>query len=515
MQSNKPNVYVIVPVTITGMKKSRLKGIFQKVIQEKGFGFTSISIKQIRKECLEKFRGTDRTGDTEEQLKGHSSRASQKEFKQRLEELIKEAGKTHLPAHFVFLEKNHPPEAIESVLRTIRESAQGLNVQVIALASSNDSECITTTKHFYPFSANLFLTCFDEVQKRKEHETLVGRGVESAKVCLLFMNLFKNFRLDKFSLNKIGFDKVIYVSFVNEEHPTVIPKELTNALINTLQKSHKDFDDNKLQNLVNIHENLKLEFKEPELKTFEETINKFLQTEILPDVFPEEYPKNMEETKDPGSPMKLLSYEKNPQKQPIPLGIFPSKNSLLELKEYIISALKLLEVSFPRDQILKNTSEDLNKNCTSRLSFIEEPQVACFYIETNQEKLKTDCSNIFQPGVKVDIELVALVIVPEKLVIAICHPDHLLEVVEEGYPHLALMKGSWTLKSSLAILEALFGKGGSLNAEYNSKEFFGGSKLIKKILVKGPEGLGTAYVVKPDSHLVISGEARTSITPLY
>lgn len=59
----------------------------------------------------------------------------------------------------------------------------------------------------------------------------------------------------------------------------------------------------------------------------------------------------------------------------------------------------------------------------------------------------------FEKDVAIDIELLALVIVPDKIVTAICFPDQNLQQVANPCPHVTLAINEWEPSQSNILLE--------------------------------------------------------------
>lgn len=541
MHSNKPQVYVVVPVTIPGMNKAVFYETFQKIVEAKGLGYSNICLKQIKKEFAEKIANNKRNNRFSVQdTKDFINRKAKQLFREKFEDLLRAAGRTHLKAQFVCIEKNHPPNALSSVFRLIQGSSQGLNVKVIALVPSGYDFGITYEldgiKCYHPISANLFFTCFDHIQKRQDHETLNGEGSKSAEASLNFLCLFKDFSLDQGSLTKGGFDKVFYVPFAEEQNPPEIPKKLTEALITAVKSydpNSETFKQSYLENLNTVYEEFQVPFKSPELGAVETAITRFLEAEIYPEVFSEETNipepvsmsskeakkssveekvvqveerKQEKKSEEPATKSVEIKYEYKRQRAPPAfLGIFPIKGIDGTLKEFTLSGLKTLTEHFQSDEPLKSTVQGINKG-TAKLKFVEEPHVMAYYIGEDKDRAKADYFKSFINDQKVDLELSVLIVVPDQMVIALCNPDYTTVKVYEGYPSMVLMKGDWSLKISSVILDKIFAKDQPLYGLYQSKKIFTQPKLVEKILIELPGGPETAYIVKPDTHLIVAAE---------
>ena len=214
-----------------------------------------------------------------------------------------------------------------------------------------------------------------------------------------------------------------------------------------------------------------------------------------------------EEQKLAEAPIKTteIKYEYRRQKVPMLLGIFPTKGSDGALKEFISSGLKVLADHFKTDESLKNFAQDITKGI-SKLKFVEEPVVMAYHVGEDKDRAKSEYVKNFSNDKKVDLELAALIVIPDKIVIALCNPDYTPVKVYEGYPHMTLMKGDSNLKLSAAILNKIFAKGQSLNALYHSKDLFTQAKLVEKIVIELIENSETVYIVKGEKNRTVSAE---------
>lgn len=331
MHSNKPKVYVIVPLTIPGVNKTDFFDVFQRIVEEKDLGYIMISLRLIRAKIARNTASNKlREGNSTERNNKFINSKAKKEFKKQLETIMLEAGRTQHKAHFICVDKHHPPRAVPKILRLVKEVQKNscdLDVALIALVPTQRDLGITYDldgrKRYHPFSANLFFTCFDRVQKRQDHETLNGEGPGSAEVIVRFLWYFRNFSLNKNHLAKRGFKKVFYVPFVEENDHLEIPRRLLETLITTLKScNHKgSAQQSDLDRLNTLYEELQLPFKGPELEDVEAAITRFLEEDIYPDVFPVEERKK--ELKPKEAPEKIKY-----------LRIVPAKDSVEALKEF-------------------------------------------------------------------------------------------------------------------------------------------------------------------------------------
>jgi hypothetical protein len=105
----------------------------------------------------------------------------------------------------IMLDKNHPVNAIEKVLKVIRTKVP--TAKVIGLVP----KCGTPYRD-YPFSLEFLCSCLRRAIERVQHETLTGTPEHIASIVILF---FKFFRGVKF--NEIQLEGILEFPFTIEE----------------------------------------------------------------------------------------------------------------------------------------------------------------------------------------------------------------------------------------------------------------------------------------------------------
>ena len=527
-------LYVLVPIGIPGMGKTYFVQTLRKFVEENSFELSIISSDKVRQECMEKLSKKNKRLSFD-QLFEKTGKDARNLFNDKLRELISTTDQRKSKAHFVFIDKNHPPNAINGTLDLIRRSSQHLDTLIVAITPLMGTDLFSYEEegklHQYPFSSNFFFTCFNRVQTRTEHETLPGNGVKTAGVLIMFLQMFRNVSLSKESLLKSGFDKHFEVPFTSESNPFVIPENLIKSLKDVLltTKVGGKCDDESLVNILNeTFEKAFLKFENPEKGLVEKCIARFFDEQILLEIidFSKKIGKKgreIEETKDESDVIQIRGKEfevdhprnqsdenYNPKLLPLYLGLFVKESPIVEIKEYVLRGLNLLAKTYPYERALVNTLKDLQEGNPSDLSFTSDFHITSLYIGNNYRKKETKYFKSFRPGHKVEIEIVGFVIVPNKLAVAICYPDQSVIQIENKFPHITLMKGKWPAQTSNELLDVLFGKDAPLKEQYQNKDFLTLQEFVFKTSVKVSKGYGTAFVVKTLTNLKILFEARSS-----
>lgn len=80
--------------------------------------------------------------------------------------------------------------------------------------------------------------------------------------------------------------------------------------------------------------------------------------------------------------------------------------------------------------------------------------LTCAFLGRDEDK--ADLSQVYQSfkeKVKMDVHIQAFVVVPDKIVTAICFPDQAIQPIENACPHVTLAFNEWHPKDSNSLLE--------------------------------------------------------------
>jgi len=512
-------VYILIPMGIPGMGKTYFLASFKKYIEENHCKFSMVSSDDTRKECMDKMAKANKKL-TKDELFAKTATEARNLFNERLGDLIFKSDKVGGKAHFIYIDKNHPPNAVPGTLKVIREnSTPALDISIIALTPLIEGECLKFDDHDkkirYPFSANFFFNCLDRVQNRSDHQTLSGNGAQSAGVMMTFFNLYRNVRLNHESIVKNGFHKVLSIPFTNELEKPEIPEELLKTFIKIIRatKVGDQCDKNKhLPKFMELYEGAKLQFKYPEPSHIEESVKKFFEHEIVPEL-PENYQPvgvtdNFEESKVAEDKHGESGSQYNPEKLPVYLGLFTVEDEVQKIKDYIVEGLDLLIEKYQDPDLIKAKKELKGEEPLPLVeySFVADPHVTTLFIGNDKQKRLTESFKTFRPGHKGELSLVGYVIVPNKIITAICYPDQSVIKIENKFPHMTLMTGKWKPKNSNDLFEALFGHKGKLKDNYVKKEFDETMKITTKV---GKDSVPAYLVFRPKGKEVkLQVEAR-------
>lgn len=157
------------------------------------------------------------------------------------------------------------------------------------------------------------------------------------------------------------------------------------------------------------------------------------------------------------------SYEDEEEKIPLYLGItlHEDRKVTSKLREMIPTHLEMLKEEFG-SQVIEQTVDSISqiwlqgKHEVNGWKKVEDFHVTTYYVGRDEDKVNHDLYKNFQPQVEVPVEILALVIVPNKIVTGICFPQH---EVSNRCPHVTLMTNEWKPAMSNSLLEESCARG--------------------------------------------------------
>ena len=286
----KAKTYVIVPVGIPGMGKTYLLNTFRKLVEGNSCEFSMLSSDEVRKECMDKLSKRNKKLKFDE-LYDRTGKDARNLFNDRLVNLISTSDQKKTKAHFIFVDKNHPPNAFKGTIDLIKNNGAHLDLEIIALTPLIGDKVLTYEEqgkaYEYPFSTNFFFHCLDRVQGRKDHPTLPGGGVKTLGILIMFLHMYRNIQLNHESLLRSGFNRLLQVPFTNEASPATISSELMEVLFEVLKATKPGNmcnEKNLIERMNQIFEKERIQFKDPDPTLVEQCTEKFFNEEIIPNL---------------------------------------------------------------------------------------------------------------------------------------------------------------------------------------------------------------------------------------
>lgn len=323
MNPASPEIFILLPVMPPETKKSHFYEPLKSILKKEEFGLDRISLKNLKKECAENFaKANQKKIFTWEQLKMITEKDAEGLFRARLGKLIREAALSKKKAHFIYIERDHLPKMLPSALELIREYTEEINVKIVALVPELENPGIPYEArgkaYVNPFSLNFVFAGFDKALKKNREVMLNGVESKSTKAFLCFLNFFTNFTLGEHSFLFKGFDKVFYVPLVDEQSPSEIPEELVEALVNALKSCEPgryNLNEDRLKELNQIYEELKVPFSYAQRPAIEDSILKFLEVEVYPEILTKVSQKTTAPEPEPSEPIVVQEHAKPAQKK--------------------------------------------------------------------------------------------------------------------------------------------------------------------------------------------------------
>lgn len=140
-------------------------------------------------------------------------KATNDAFYAEITDVVKKIADSEEDASILFIDKNHPPEALDRTVEhldslTLPKSVVLKTIAVLPELSEELERC--------PFSVNFILKCYLRVRSRTGHQTFNGDDpFEAATILFSFMKAFKNFQ--KSSIKR-AVDSVETFDFVDENN---------------------------------------------------------------------------------------------------------------------------------------------------------------------------------------------------------------------------------------------------------------------------------------------------------
>ena len=357
----------------------------------------------------------------------------------------------------------------------------------------------------YPFSLSTVLYCIKRLLQRKEHSTLTcADEVKAVHVLVFFLKLYQNFFPKPNYLKEQGVSGLIEIPFT----PTLesIPSDLISAFLKVL-------DNTRISVLLTRLELKGGDSAVPDLiKELIALITKYS------DLFAKEADVEANAALILSDLCKYAANSPEEVKQPVPLSVTTGK-----LPIYLG-----IEISTPRKDILqlalqgckeieKSAALDSKDELKDLIKFIEEDKtggwkypnshhVTALFIGGNSSLAESKIYNEFEEGKKQEVKLGAIVMVPHKIVFAICFVK---AEIGNKIPHLTLLINHCAPKISNSFGEALFLGVPELKEKYEAKFFENdGEAYINQHVVTVEGWKFNAYVYKPKQVIVMYGINR-------
>jgi hypothetical protein len=491
------DIVVLVPMTIPGTGKTYFVEQLKEMLNKTDIIFNKLSSDDIR---LSVMNTTFKHLSKDEAFSASGQQAT-REFENELKRLfgLSSAAKRSL----VYLDKNHPPNALSRVFETIRKKCEqipyinDLSIKYVALLPDCGSFKISDKK-LLPFSLSYFIQCYVRIRNRFNHQTLNGDNKNLICILGLFMGNFINFSLNEQNLIlHYKFDKIIKLPFT---------EELSDKLPDDLVKAATIFFDS-LSNQLPPLDNKALAF-EKLINTYFPKSDQFKSTKDL--VKETAYPiiKNLYVNCMPENNTLIPKLPKC-----IYLGLLINNSKKL-IYDTVNTALKAIAKNIKNDKVYNDISniikwiekDELYKCAKGEYDWSLPHKEKVWHITTyfkgNSGEDKTNPAVIeFKQGKPCSIEISGLVYIPNKIITLFCKTD---AAVNNFIPHITFLHNEYPPKASNDVLTALFAKEGVLEEKYKSN--FNNKAGIDITEVYLGDYADECYVYKYSPNVKVRGE---------
>ena len=236
---NIKRVIVLIPMTIPGNGKTYFIKQLKEIIEKYGISFYSIGSDLIRRRIMDNIMRKNRK-ITEKEAFEKSGKPASFEFEKELVNTFDEIYTSdHIKNAIIYIDKNHPPNAINRSTEPIRKYLQGaikrsskLDLQFVALIPDciNEFRFGNNFNSFIPFSLSYFIQCYLRVKHRDDHPTLNGDTKNLVNIFGIFISNFINVSLKENNIIMLQkLNRAIKLPFTDEIEDEGLPEDLVDA----------------------------------------------------------------------------------------------------------------------------------------------------------------------------------------------------------------------------------------------------------------------------------------------
>ena len=460
---NIKRIIILIPMTIPGNGKTFFIKQLKEIIEKYGISFYSIGSDLIRKEIMDNIMRKNRRITKEEAFE-KSGRPASFKFEEELVETFKKIyNSDKINNSIIYIDKNHPPNAINRSTEPIRKylnnsikRAFKLDLQFVALIPDciNEFRFGENFNSFIPFSLSYFIQCYLRVKHRNDHPTLNGDTKNLINIFGIFISNFINVSLKE--SNIITFQKLnraIKLPFTDEIEEEGLPKDLVDAARKFFEELIKNKNSKEPTTISNNFEKLINEYY-PREDYFYSTKNLVKSTSepIIGNLY------NINIPKDKLGKIKDFVY----------LGLLiKGEDNYTKIKENISSSLKSIKEKFDLGK-----SEEINEliNCLDQPKSCKLPYewkyphkahnnlwhcTTLFKGKTKYYEIaETDEYKQFIEGENVNIKLIGVVYVPNSSIVMIIKIDDKI-CIKNKYPHITGFIKDFPPKYSNDVMECI------------------------------------------------------------
>ena len=450
-------------MTIPGNGKTFFIKQLKEIIEKYDINFYSIGSDLIRRQIMDDIMRKNRRISEKEAFE-KSGRPASFKFEEELVNTFKRIYKSDkIKDSIIYIDKNHPPNAINRSTEPIRKFLQSqikssfkLDLQFVALIPDciNEFRFGENSNSFIPFSLSYFLQCYLRVRHRDDHPTLNGDTKNLINIFGIFISNFINVSLKENNIILLQkLNRAIKLPFTDEIEEESLPEDLVDA-------ARKFFEE-----LIRKKDN-----KDPtELsRKFERLINDYYSS-------PDDFYSTKNLVKSTSEPIignlyniKIKKENLGKIKDFIYLGLLiKGEDNYIKIKENISLSLKNI-----REKYDLGKSEEINEliNCIDQFKGSKLPKDWKYPHKAHKnlwhcttlfkgkgrynEIINTEEYKQFIEGENVVIKLIGIVYVPRCSIVMIIKVDDKISI-KNKYPHITGFIKDFPPKYSNNIMECI------------------------------------------------------------
>jgi hypothetical protein len=460
---NIKRVIVLIPMTIPGNGKTFFIKQLKEIIEKYDINFYSIGSDLIRRQIMDDIMRKNRRISEKEAFE-KSGRPASFKFEEELVNTFKRIYKSDkIKDSIIYIDKNHPPNAINRSTEPIRKFLQSqikssfkLDLQFVALIPDciNEFRFGENSNSFIPFSLSYFLQCYLRVRHRDDHPTLNGDTKNLINIFGIFISNFINVSLKENNIILLQkLNRAIKLPFTDEIEEESLPEDLVDA-------ARKFFEE-----LIRKKDN-----KDPtELsRKFERLINDYYSS-------PDDFYSTKNLVKSTSEPIignlyniKIKKENLGKIKDFIYLGLLiKGEDNYIKIKENISLSLKNIKEKYDLGK-----SEEINEliNCIDQFKGSKLPKDWKYPHKAHKnlwhcttlfkgkgrynEIINTEEYKQFIEGENVVIKLIGIVYVPRCSIVMIIKVDDKISI-KNKYPHITGFIKDFPPKYSNNVMECI------------------------------------------------------------
>ena len=458
--SGSKRVLVIIPMGIPGMGKTYLVQRLEAETQSLGCSFHIVSSDKVRRSLMEDYMERTHSRDLNKAFESTAKKAKTVFF-----DRVREGLRSNKPVHVLFIDKNHPPNAVSPTLKEL-ESMRPKGVSKLELVAlvpecSQKFRINRGNGHSeYELSLSFLVQCLKRTIEREDHETLVGSEAKKGGVVMMMYAMYRDVRFADYV--KKGFDHVIRAPFTDES-PAHFPEPLVDSITDLLSSLSVGSlpPESDVQPIVSALSHIPNVFKP--INTLASALSALTAIIRRPpaSVVSDPEPMQVDTPLVPVTPKKPEGL--NLKQIPIFLGIDVEQWFGPALLPFVRSCLYSLSLTYSRDTDLKSDYEELTANMYARGYTSAEPLNSSWkYTNTLHLTTKFLGGGKHRPAdpalstyrVNEEVALAARIFayVPQRIMCVLCDILTPNVQVENRFPHITCLLGKWAAKCSNDVL---------------------------------------------------------------